>query len=79
MFTSWCNSLVAYGTNRGKHKRTFEPTSSRLIGKDMEVLPLNHVFIDELGHDGDGHGGRRGGQNVLDLRILGLSHTNSDM
>lgn len=32
--------------------------------------PLNHVFIDELGHDGDGHGGRGGAQNILDLRIL---------
>lgn len=28
------------------------------------------MFVDELGHDGDGHGGRRGAQDVLDLRIL---------
>jgi len=34
------------------------------------VLPLDHVLVDELGHDGDGHGGRGGGQDVLDLRVL---------
>lgn len=39
------------------------------------VSPLDHVFIDELGHDGDGHGRRRRGQNVLDLGVLEFSHT----
>lgn len=42
------------------------------------VLPLNHVLVDDLGHDGDGHGGWRGGQNVLDLRVL-ESHRQSEM
>lgn len=28
------------------------------------------MFVDELGHDGDGHGGWGGGQDVLDLGIL---------
>lgn len=37
------------------------------------VLPLNHVLVDKLGHDGDGHGGRRGGQDVFDLRVLEIS------
>lgn len=38
------------------------------------VLPLNHVLIDELGHDRDCHGRGRRDQNVLDLRILKGSH-----
>lgn len=33
-------------------------------------VPLDHVFVDELWHDGYGHGGGGGAQNVLDLRIL---------
>lgn len=28
------------------------------------------MFVDELWHDGDGHGSGGGAQNVLDLRIL---------
>ena len=28
------------------------------------------MFVNELGHDGDRHGGGRGGQDVLDLRVL---------
>lgn len=36
------------------------------------------MFIDELWHHGDGHGGGSGGQNVLDLGILKFSHRNSD-
>ena len=31
------------------------------------------MFVDELGHDGDGHGCRRGGQDVLDLSILHIN------
>ena len=34
------------------------------------MVPFDHVLIDELGHNGDGHCSRRGAQNVLDLRIL---------
>lgn len=45
-----------------------------LYDENADVLPLDHVFIDELWHDGDGHGGRGGGQNVLDLRILKFLH-----
>lgn len=37
------------------------------------VLPLNHVLVDKLRHDGDGHGCRRGGQDVFDLRVLEIS------
>lgn len=36
-------------------------------------LPLDHVFVDELGHDGDGHGCRGGGQDVLDLSVLHIN------
>lgn len=49
------------------------------VNKNIKVLPLNHVFIDELWHDGDGHGCRRGGQNVLDLRILKFSQWHEDL
>ena len=41
-----------------------------MVKDSAKVLPLNHVLIDELGRDGDGHGGRRCVQNVFDLRIL---------
>ena len=36
-------------------------------------LPLDHVFVDELGHDGDGHSCRGGGQDVLDLSVLHIN------
>lgn len=37
---------------------------------DKQHVPFDHVFVDELWHDGDGHGSGGGAQNVLDLRIL---------
>ena len=43
----------------------------RLCPAHEEVTsPLDHVFIDELGHDGDGHGGGRSREDVLDLGVL---------
>lgn len=36
----------------------------------LKALPFNHVLIDELGHDSDGHSGGRGAQNILDLGVL---------
>lgn len=43
---------------------------SELLKVEKWHVPLDHVFVDELWHDGDGHGSGGGGQNVLDLRIL---------
>lgn len=43
---------------------------SQLLRAEKSHVPLDHVFVDELWHDGDGHGGGGGAQNVLDLRIL---------
>lgn len=44
--------------------------SSELLRAEKSHIPLDHVFVDELWHDGDGHGGGGGAQNVLDLRVL---------
>lgn len=35
-----------------------------------EDLPLNHVLVDDLGHNGDGHGRGRRGQDIFNLRVL---------
>lgn len=51
------------------------PQTNTCTSPKAAVLPLNHVFVDELGHDGDGHGGGGGGQNVLDLGILKKKQT----
>lgn len=37
------------------------------------------MLIDELGHDGDSHGGWRSGQNILDLRILEFPYRKRNM
>lgn len=49
------------------------------MNQNAAALPLNHVFINEFWHDGDGHCSGRGGQNVLDLGVLKWCQKNNDV
>lgn len=63
--------------DRGQGRAVVQQTASHLRHRVVHGRPqqtsrhlLNHVFIDELGHDRDGHGSGGGGEDVFDLGVL---------